>query len=439
MEKDQLRELAEKASAAQRVMLGFSSRKKRDILYAIADELEKNRDEILAINASDVADAVARGRSTGFLDRLTLTEHRFGNIVRAFRVIADSKDPIGEQISRWIRPNGLEIVRKRVPIGLVGIALESRPHVVALAAATCFKVNNAVMVVSDDEAKKTNEILARSIRDGGAAFGLPAEALQVCCSDDNLHDCRILTSFEGLVDVAILRGSHSFVNDLVEHAKIPVLKHSGGLCHVYVDCDRMKPGIDEGAPVNDTNFNRVDIQMAVDIVVNSRCYEPYACNAANVVLVHTAIAEKFLPALQKRALADGIQLHGDDDVLKILPEAKPADPDEWCTPRKEIVLTIGMVKSVEEAVARINHCGSHLSETIVSEDDATQSLFMREVDSAAVYANASTCFTDGGEYGMGAEVGLSTDKLNARGPIGLEDLTSTKYIVFGNGQTRGGA
>ena len=437
MQKEHLTELAEKASAAQRIMLGFSSRKKRDILYAIADELEKNRDEVLTINAADVADAIARGRSPGFLDRLTLTEHRYGNIVRAFRVIADSKDPIGELISRWIRPNGLEIVRKRVPIGLIGIALESRPHVIALATATCFKVNNAVMVVSDDEARKTNEILTRSIRDGGAAFGLPPDALQVFCSDDNLHDCRILTSLEGLVDVAILRGSLSFVNDLVEHAKIPVLRHSGGLCHVYVDCDRLKAGADENSTVDATSYNMVDIKMAVDVIVNSRCFEPYACNAANVVLIHKEIAEKLLPALEARAESAQIELYGDEAILKLLPSAKPAEPEDWYMPRKEIVLTLGMVDSVEQAIARINKCGSHLSDTIISDDDATQNIFMREVDSAAVYANAATCFTDGGEYGMGAEVGLSTDKLNARGPIGLEDLTSTKYIVFGSGQTRG--
>lgn len=462
MNKERLQKLAEDAAAAQRMMLGFSSRKKRDMLYAIADELEKHREEILAVNGRDVSSAVSRGRSSGFLDRLTITELRFSNIVRAFRVIADSKDPIGEQISRWIRPNGLEIIRKRVPIGVVGIALESRPHVVALASAICFKVNNAVMVVSDDEAKNTNELLANAIRNGGAASGLPGDALQLVCSDDNLHDCRILTSLEGLVDVAILRGSHVFVNDLVEHAKIPVLKHRGGLCHVYVDCNRKRQ--DENAPNEEAQAavlgppkviykvpSRelgagepcggadcvIDIKMALDIVVNSRCYEPYACNAANVVLVHQCIAPTFLPALAERAKASGIELHGDEAVCRILPSAKPADADEWRSPRKEMVLTVGMVESIEDAVSHINECGSHLSDSIVSEDPGAQNFFMRDVDSAAVYANASTCFSDGGEFGMGAEIGLSSDKLNARGPIGLEDLTSTKYMVRGNGQTRG--
>lgn len=462
MNKERLQKLAEKAVAAQRVMLGFSSRKKRDMLYAIADELEKHRDEILAVNRRDVSEAVVRGRSSGFLDRLTITELRFGNMVRAFRVIADSKDPIGEQISRWIRPNGLEIIRKRVPIGVVGLALESRPHVVALASAVCFKVNNAVMVVSDDEAKNTNELLAKAIRTGGAASGLPGDALQLVCSDENLHDCRILTSLEGLVDVAILRGSNTFVNDLVEHAKIPVLKHCGGLCHVYVDCDRKRPEADapseeaqaatlgppkviykmpsrelEAGEPSDGADSLVDIKMALDIVFNSRCYEPYACNTANVVLVHRRIAPKFLPALAERAGARGVELHGDEAVRLILPSAKPADADEWRSPRKEMVLTIGIVDSIEAAVSHINECGSHLSDSIVSEDLGAQNFFMRDVDSAAVYANASTCFSDGGEFGMGAEIGLSSDKLNARGPIGLEDLTSTKYMVHGNGQTRG--
>lgn len=438
MERETLKALAQKGAVAHRRMLGFSTRRKRDILYAIADELEKNREKILAVNAEDVKDAVERGRSPGFLDRLTLTEHRLGNIVRSFRVIADSKDPIGEQISRWIRPNGLEIIRQRVPIGLVGIALESRPHVVALTTATCFKVNNAVIAVSDEEATRTNAALYRSIRDGGAIHGLPPDALQVICSENHQRDCRLLTSLEGLVDVVILRGSPSFVNDLVERAKVPVLKHRGGLCHVYVDCDRLKTGFEEGSPVTDASYNRIDIDMAVDVVVNSRCYEPYACNAASVVLVHRLIADRLLPALMARAKIDGIAIHGDEAVRAILPEAKAAEAEDWAVPRKDIVLTIGIVDNVEAAIVHINAHGSHLADTIISEDEATVKQFMREVDSAAVYANASTCFTDGGEYGMGAEVGISTDKLNARGPIGLEDLTTTKFLVLGNGQTRGG-
>lgn len=438
MEKETLKILAEKGVAAHRQMLGFSTRKKRDILYAIADELEKNREKILAVNAEDVMDAVARGRSPGFLDRLTLTEHRLGNIVRAFRVIADSKDPIGEQISRWIRPNGLEIIRQRVPIGLVGIALESRPFVIALATAICLKVNNAVIAVSDEEATRTNAVLSRSIRDGGAVHGLSPDALQVISSNNHQRDCRLLTSLEGLVDVVILRGSPAFVNDLVERAKVPVLKHSGGLCHVYVDCDRLKADVEEEVPVTEASYNRIDVEMATDVIINSRCYEPYGCNAASIVLVHQRIADRLLPALMKRAAIDGVVLHGDEAVRGVLPEVKAAETEDWVVPRKDIVLTIGVVDSVETAIAHINTHGSHLADTIISEDEVTIKQFMREVDSAAVYANASTCFTDGGEYGMGAEVGISTDKLNARGPISLEDLTTTKYLVLGSGQTRGG-
>ncbi len=438
MERQALAARAEKGVAAQRRMLAFTSRDKRGILNAIADELEKNRDELLAVNAADVTDAIARGRSPGFLDRLTLTDHRVSNMIRAFRMLADLKDPIGEQISRWIRPNGLEIVRQRVPIGLVGVALESRPHVVALAAATCLKVNNAVMVVSDDEAARTNAVLARGIRDGGLALGLPPDAIQVVSSADNLRDCRILTSLEGLVDVVILRGSHSFVSDLVERAKVPVLKHRGGNCHVYVDCDRPKPGVDPDVPLTEANCNCIAVDKAVDVVINSRCFEPYACNSAGVVLVHRDIAGRFLPALRERAEADGVILHGDDSVRAWLPDVRPAEPGDWSMLRKDIILTIGLVDHVEAAIAHINGHGSHLADAIVSEDDATIRQFMREVDSATVYANAATCFTDGGEYGMGAEIGISTDKLNVRGPIGLEDLTTTKYLVLGSGQTRGG-
>ena len=457
-----IRDMAESASAAHRQMLGFTSRKKRDILYSIADELESCREEILEANKKDISESRSRGRSEAFLDRLSITEHRFGNLVRAFRVIADSKDPIGEQISRWIRPNGLEIVRQRVPIGVIGIALESRPHVIALASAICFKVNNAVVVVGDGESSRTCKCLARVIRNGGERRGLPADALQVLCSDDNLLDGRILTSLEGLVDVAILRGDPAFATDLTAHARIPVLKHTGGLCHIYVDCDRMKPPAggpprvsaaapgfstakaaleipspEAGAlPAGDPQVNPVDIDSAVEIVMNSRCAEPYSCNSANVVLVHKNIASRFLMALAVKAEAEDVELHGDDRAVALLPVKILADADEWRNPRKEIVITIGIVDSLEDAIEHINKLGSHLSDTILSSDIGAQNVFMRDVDSAAVYSNASTNFTDGGEFGMGAEIGLSNDKLFARGPIGLEDLTSTKYIVRGSGQTR---
>lgn len=455
--KNRILEMAKRSAAAHQIMLGYSSRKKRDILYAMADALENMREEILAANAKDVADARARGRSEGFLDRLSINGQRFGNIVRAFRVIGDSKDPIGEQISRWIRPNGLEIVRRRVPIGVVGVVLESRPNVVAIAAATCFKVNNAVVIVADDESPLTVEMLTGAIRSGGASCGMPPDALQVLCSDDNLIDGRFLTSLDGLVDVAILRGNPSFVSDLVEHAKIPVLKHRGGVCHVYVDCDRLKPSAAEPAapalaaakpsqetpapeagalPPGDAAVNPVDLGTAVEIVLNSRYIEPYSCTAASVALVHRNIAPRFLPALAQKAAELDVELHGDERVAEIMPGIKPAEADEWRNPRKEITISVGVVDSLKDAIAHINVHGAHLCDSIVSADTGAQNVFMRDVDSAAVYSNASTNFTDGGEFGMGAEVGLSTDKLYARGPIGLEDLTSTKYIVRGSGQVR---
>ncbi len=446
----------------QPVMLGFSSRKKRDILNSVADELEVRCDEILDANSKDVEESKSRGRTEAYLDRLTITEHRFRNIVRAFRAIADSKDPIGEQISRWIRPNGLEIVRRRVPIGVIGIALESRPHVVAMAAAICFKVNNAVVIVGDGDSRRTCELLASVIRDGGKRNGLPSDALQVLCSETNLADSRILTSLEGLIDVAILRGEPSFVNDLMTHARIPVLKHTGGLCHIYVDCDRLKPltadqqpiiapssGIattktapdtpssEAGAlPAGDSRVNPLDLESALEIVINSRVAEPYSCNSANVVLVHKNIASRFLPLLVERAKSEGIELSGDERAVEFVKGMRLADDKEWIESRQEIMLTVGIVDSIDAAVMHINEKGSHLSDTIISSDIGAQNTFLRDVDSAAVYSNASTNFTDGGEFGMGAEIGLGTDKLFARGPIGLEDLTSTKYFVRGSGQTR---
>lgn len=463
MEQTTLQTLAEKAREAQRMIRGFSSRKKRDILNAMAEALENSQEAILEANECDLAEAMARGRSASYLDRLTITAARYANMVRAFHVIADSKDPIGEQVSRWIRPNGLEIVRKRCPIGLVGVALESRPIVVAFATALCMKVNNAVLVVGDEEAKRTTEMLAATLRAGGVQGGLPPEALQVICSDDSLTDCRTLVSLEGLVDLVIPRGSRAFVRDIVAHARIPVLKHCDGICHVYIDCERdpiecvgaseeleafssaskstpSQPGLERSVEEQtDASFEAERVagfERAAELVINSRCYEPYSCNAASVVLVHQRVASRFLPILQRVANDIGIVLHGDTRVCDILPTVEPAGIEEWRTPWMELVLTVGIVDSIEEAVGCINQFGAHLSDTIITEDEGAESYFMREVDSAVVLANAATCFANGGEFGMGAEVGLCTDKLTARGPIGFEALTSLKYCVAGRGQLR---
>lgn len=409
-----IRSLAERAAAAARAMLALTPRRKRSMLAAIADELDARQADILAVNAADVMDAKSRGRARGCVERLEITPARFGSLVHAFRTIADLNDPIGEQVSRWIRPNGLEIVRVRVPIGVVGVAFESRPHVVANAAALCLKVGNAVLLVGDTDARRTGQALVEAIHAGGAAKGLPADALQAVFSDDPAT-YRDLARMQGLVDVVIPRGGRTFVEDIVDYASVPVLKHLGGACHVYVDASART-------------------ETATEIIRDSRCNEPYACNSADTVLVHRAIAATFIPALTASGFCRRVRLLADDEVRALLPaEALERTADEGA----DLELTLALVDDVEQAVERINRSGSHVSDAIVAEDEEVSERFLRGVDSACVVVNASPRFADGGEFGMGAEIGFSTDKLHARGPLGLEELTTTKYRVEGKGQVRG--
>jgi glutamate-5-semialdehyde dehydrogenase len=333
--------------------------------------------------------------------------------VHAFRTIADLKDPIGEQVSRWIRPNGLEIVRVRVPIGVVGVAFESRPHVVANAAALCLKVGNALLLVGDNDARRTGEALVAAIHAGGERKGLPPDAVQAVFSDDPAT-YRDLARMQGLVDVLLPRGGRNFVDDIVDYASVPVLKHLGGACHVYVDASAR-------------------VEMAAEIIRDGRCNEPYACNSADTVLIHRSIAATFVPALTASGFCRRVRLRVDDEARALLPQdaATAHDPDA------ELDLTLAIVRDVEEAIERVNRDGSHVADAIVAEDGDTSERFLREVDSACVLVNASPRFADGGEFGMGAEIGFSTDKLHARGPLGLEELTSTKYLVEGKGQVRG--
>ncbi len=409
--------LAERAAAASRELLALTSRRKRALLAAIADSLESREDEILSANTTDLAEARARGRARSCIERLEITSARFNALVRAFQTIADLNDPIGEQISRWIRPNGLEIVRVRVPIGVVGVAFESRPHVVANAAAICLKIGNALLFVGDLDARRTSEALLSAIQEGGRAKGLPADAIQAVFSDDP-SVYRELARMQGLVDVLIPRGSRNFVADLVDHASVPVLKHLDGCCTLFVD-------------------ETAKLEMAFRILRDARCNEPYACNSVGVVLLHTGIAASFLGQLAASTFCQRVLLSLDASAETF----RPATPDAFSAAgggpeAADLELRIVVVRDVREAVLFINRHGAHVSDAIVTEDDTSSALFSREVDSACVCINASPRFADGGEFGMGAEIGFSTDKLHARGPLGLEELTSTKYLVQGKGQVR---
>ena len=439
METSKLSELAAEAAAAQRTMLAFSNKRRAKILYSIAQTLEARKQEILAANALDIAEAEALALPTSLIDNIAVTEHKLSLLIRDIMTIADLPDPFAEPLGDWRRPNGLQVVRRRVPIGLVGLALEARPSVIATAAAICFKSNNALMVVADGGGSRTAEAFAAAVRDGGAAENLPPDAFQFVNGDARREACRAMLSLTGMVSVGIVRGGSDFVNDMSAHAKIPILRHSNGLCHIYVDCDRIKPGIDPATAELPRDLVPVDLDIAVNVAINSRLHEPHGCNAVNIIYAHKDIAARLLPKLAAKCRLERVELRGDPAARAITPDIAPATGAEWTSPQGERVLTIGIVDTLEAAINAINKNGSHISDVIISEDDDAIEAFTLGVDSAAVYANASSCFTHGGELGLGADIGLATDKLGARGPITYHHLTSAKYIIIGSGQTRGKA
>jgi glutamate-5-semialdehyde dehydrogenase len=330
--------------------------------------------------------------------------------------VAALKDPVGDTISRWIRPNGLEIVKQRVPIGVIGIIYESRPNVTVDTAALCLKTSNAVILRGGKESRHSNALLADILREAGESKGMPTDAIQLIRTTDR-EAVRELVQLEDYVDLVIPRGGEALIRAVTEHARVPVIKHYKGICHTYVD-------------------ESADVSMAVAIAANAKCQRPGVCNAMETLLVHAAIADEFLPAFAERANECGVILRGDAVARGIVPVMQVATEEDWSTEYLDLRLSVRVVDSVRDAVDHINRYGSHHSDAIVAESEAAQKLFTQEVDSSTVYVNASTRFTDGGEFGMGAEIGISTDKLHARGPMGLEELTTYKYVVQGKGQVR---
>jgi glutamate-5-semialdehyde dehydrogenase len=413
---DDMLAMGDRAVAASREMLSINSRRKNGILQGMADAIEASRAEILAANARDVEDGRQAGLSAAMLDRLMLNEARIAATVKGIRTVADLKDPIGARICRWIRPNGLEIVKRRVPIGVIAIIYESRPNVTADTAALCIKTSNAVILRGGKEALRSNAAIADAMIRGGGANGLPEGAVHLIRTIDR-EAIRELVRMEGRVDVAIPRGGEGLIRAVTEMATIPVLKHYKGVCHTYVD-------------------ESVDFAMALAICENAKCQRPGVCNAMETLLVHEAIAPVFLPAVAQRLIARGVELRGDDASRRHVPDIKPATEDDWYAEYLDLILAVRVVGSVQEAIDHINKYGSKHSDAIVSESESSQRKFALQVDSATVFINASTRFNDGGEFGMGAEIGISTDKLHARGPMGLEELTTYKYVIHGTGQVR---
>ncbi len=409
-------QMGDQAVAAARQLATLGTRRKNLILEAMAESLDASRTRIKDANARDMAAGRANGLTDAMLDRLLLTDKRIDSIISGVRALIGLKDPVGQKISRWIRPNGLVIQKIRVPIGVIGIIFESRPNVAVDAAALCFKTSNAVILRGGREALESNIALVDALQAGGARKGLPPHSIQLITTTD--HDAvRELVQLEGRVDLVIPRGGEKLIRAVTEQAYVPVIKHYKGVCHAYVD-------------------ESADQAKALDVIENSKCQRPGVCNALEKVIVHEAVAADFLPKLAARMADKRVELRGDPASCAIVPAMKAATPADWDEEYLDLILTVGVVSSLEAAIAHINLHGSHHSDTILAENEKAQEQFLEQVDSACVYSNASTRFTDGGEFGMGAEIGISTDKLHARGPMGLEELTTYKFIIHGTGQVR---
>jgi len=409
-------EMGRRGRAASRQLARLTSRKKNTMLEAMADELEARSDLIQEANARDLAAGRRAKLSAAMLDRLELNEARITAMVKGLRDIVSLKDPVGCVISSWIRPNGLEIQKVRVPIGVIAIIYESRPNVTSDAAALCFKTSNAVILRGGSEALHSNLALAEALREGGRKKGLPDDAIQLVPTVDR-QAVRELVQLEGLVDLVIPRGGEGLIRTVAEMSRVPVIKHYKGVCHVYVD-------------------ESADLDMALAITENAKCQRPGVCNAMEKLLVHEKIAAEFIPRVAHRLADRGVELRGDRVACALDSSIHEAEESDWTEEYLDLTLAIRVVPDVDAAVAHINEYGSHHSDAIVAESEAAQKVFSQEVDSSTVYINASTRFTDGGEFGMGAEIGISTDKLHARGPMGLEELTTYKYVVLGQGQIR---
>jgi glutamate-5-semialdehyde dehydrogenase len=416
----EIREMVEaKARAAREAAQALAlapARVKNEALLQMARGLEEKSATILEANKADLERARGRGLSRAFLDRLTLTDGRIEEMAQGLRQIAQVPDPAGETVKVWRRPNGIEIAKVRVPIGVIGFIYESRPNVTADAAGLCLKSGNAVILRGGSEAIESNSIIAAVLSKGIEKAGLPPEAVQYLDTPDR-EAVMALLSLGSLVDLIVPRGGEEFIRLVAERSAIPVLKHDKGLCHVYVDED-------------------ADLAMATAIAMNAKAQRPGVCNAMETLLVHQAVAKQFLPGLSQRLIGAGVEIRGCPLTRALVPEARAAEEADWDTEYLDLILSVKVVESFDEAVAHIRRHGSGLAEAIVTSHYQRARRFAREVDAACVLINASTRLVDGGQFGMGAEMGISTSKLHARGPVGLEELTTTKYVVHGDGQLR---
>jgi glutamate-5-semialdehyde dehydrogenase len=417
----QMLELGRRARTAARALAQLSSEQKNAILRVIADELDARERSILAANEQDVAAGKSADLSPTMIDRLALSPERLNRMAASIRAVATLPDPVGEVIRDWVQPTGLRLSKVRVPIGVIGIIYESRPNVTSDSAVLCIKTGNACILRGGSESIHSNLAIADALQHGGAKAGLPSDSVLLVPHTER-DAIRHMAQMDRYIDLIVPRGGSALIEAVVTHARMPVIKHSHGLCIAYVD-------------------RAADLDMAVDIVVNAKTQRPGVCNAIETTLVHRDIAEAFLRKLAPPLAVQKVELRADEVAFAQLSALNyqplvSATPADWSTEFLDLIMAVRVVESAAAAIEHIERYGSHHSDCIVTRDQGMAEKFLREIDSATVYWNASTRFTDGGEFGFGAEIGISTDKLHARGPMALEELTTYKYVIRGNGQVR---
>jgi glutamate-5-semialdehyde dehydrogenase len=414
--KEDILEIARQAKFSSQRLANLSSKAKDEVLSRMAEIIETNARRIKEENRKDVASAREKGLSGALIDRLTLNDKRIRQMADSLRQIARLEDPIGKVDKMWRRPNGLLIGKVIVPLGVIGIIYEARPDVTVDAAGLCLKAGNATILRGGSEATHSNIALADLLRKVIEEAELPAGSIQLIRTTDRNAVMEML-KLDEYIDVIIPRGGESLIRTVTENSTIPVIKHYKGVCHTYVD-------------------EEADLDMAEKIAFNAKVQRPGVCNAMETLLVDEKIAAQFLPGMIKKFQASGVEIRGDEKTCKIAEGIKPATEEDWQTEYLDLILSVKVMKGIEAAIHHINRYGSHHSDAIVTENLRKSRKFLQEVDSAAVFVNASTRFTDGGEFGLGAEIGISTEKLHARGPMGVCELTSSKFIILGDGQIR---
>lgn len=411
-----LEEIGSRAKEVSRVLNNLGSTPKNEGLKAVAQALLDGKGKILEANQKDVQAALAKGMNPGLVDRLSLNDTRIQAMAEGLLQVASLDDPVGEVISMKPRPNGLLIGQKRVPLGVIGMIYEARPNVTADAFGLCFKSGNAVILKGGSDALESNKAIVAQIRKGLKSAGLPEDAVQLIESTDR-EVTRQFMRLNEYLDVLIPRGSAGLIRSVVENSTVPVIETGTGNCHIFVD-------------------ESADLDMALNIIFNAKTQRIGVCNACESLVVHRAVAEEFLPLLKARLDEKQVEIRADKEACAMVDGFVPAAEEDWGTEYLDYILSLKLVDSIDEAIAHINRYNTKHSEAIITSDYANAQRFLNEIDAAAVYVNASTRFTDGFEFGFGAEIGISTQKLHARGPMGLKELTTTKYIIYGNGQVR---